>query len=41
MKLPKFVMSQALDGVNSLKTDLHICNLWTGQFVSHKPVIHF
>ena len=23
------------DGDNSIKTDLHICNLWTGQFVSN------
>ena len=28
-----------LDGANSIKTDLHICNLWTGQFVSYKSVI--
>ena len=28
-----------LDGANSMKTDLHICNLWTGQFVSYKSVI--
>ena len=28
-----------LDGTNSIKTDLHICNLWTGQFVSYKGVI--
>ena len=25
-----------LDGANSTKTDLHICNLWTGQFVTYK-----
>ena len=30
-----------LDGANSIKTDLHICNLWTGQFVSYKSVIQF
>jgi hypothetical protein len=24
--------------VNSIKTDLHICNLWTGQFVTYKSV---
>ena len=24
---------------NSIKNDLHICNLWTGQFVSLKSVI--
>ena len=30
-----------LDGANSIKTDLHICNLWTGQFVSYKSVIYF
>ena len=23
-----------LDGTNSIKTDLHICNSWTGHFVS-------
>ena len=28
-----------LDGANSIKTDLHICNLRTGQFVSYKSVI--
>ena len=28
-----------LDGANSIKTALHICNLWTGQFVSEKSVI--
>ena len=28
-----------LDGANSIKTDLHICNLWTGQFASYKSVI--
>ena len=28
-----------LDWANSIKTDLHICNLWTGQFVSFKSVI--
>ena len=28
-----------LDGANSIKTDLHICNLWTGQFVSYKSVV--
>ena len=28
-----------LDVANSIKTDLHIYNLWTGQFVSYKPVI--
>ena len=28
-----------LHGANSIKTDLHICNLWTGQFVSYKSVI--
>ena len=28
-----------LDGANSIKTDLHVCNLWTGQFVSYKSVI--
>ena len=22
-----------------VKTDLHVCNLWTGQFVSYKTVI--
>ena len=22
-----------------VKTDLHVCNLWTGQFVSYKSVI--
>ena len=27
-----------LDGANSIKTDLHICNIWTGQFVSYKSV---
>ena len=30
-----------LDGANSIKTDLHICNLWTGQFASYKSVISF
>ena len=30
-----------LDGANSIKTDLHICNLWTGQLVSYKSVIEF
>ena len=30
-----------LDGANSIKTDLHICNLWTGQFVSYKSGILF
>ena len=24
-----------------VKTDLHVCNLWTGQFVSYKSVIYF
>ena len=28
-----------LDGANSIKTDLYICTLWTGQFVNYKPVI--
>ena len=28
-----------LDGANYIKTDLHICNLWTGQFVSYKSVV--
>ena len=28
-----------LDEANSIKTYLHICNLWTGQFVSYKSVI--
>ena len=28
-----------LDVENSIKSDLHICNLWTGQFVSYKSVI--
>ena len=28
-----------LDGANSIKTDLHICNLWNGQFVKYKSVI--
>ena len=28
-----------LDGANSIKTDLHICNLWTGPFVYYKSVI--
>ena len=28
-----------LDGANSIKTDLHICNLWTGQLVSYKSAI--
>ena len=28
-----------LDGANSIKTDLHICKLRTGQFVSYKSVI--
>jgi hypothetical protein len=28
-----------LDEANSMKTDLDICNLWTGQFVSYKSVI--
>ena len=28
-----------LDGANSIKTDLLVCNLWTGQFVSYKSVI--
>ena len=28
-----------LDGANSIKTDLHICNPWTSQFVSYKSVI--
>jgi hypothetical protein len=28
-----------LDGANSIKTDLHICNLWTGQFLSYNSVI--
>ena len=27
-----------LDGANTIKTDLHFCNLWTGQFVSYKSV---
>ena len=27
-----------LDRENSIKTDLHICNLWTGQFVSYIQV---
>ena len=27
-----------LDGPNSIKTDLHICKLWTGLFVSYKSV---
>ena len=27
-----------LEGANSIKTDLQICNLWTGQFVSYKSV---
>jgi hypothetical protein len=30
-----------LDGANSIKTDLHICNLWTGQFVCYKSVVYF
>ena len=30
-----------LDGANSIKIDLHICNLWTGQFVSYNFVIKF
>ena len=30
-----------LDVANSIKTDLHICNLWTGQFVSYMHVIFF
>ena len=29
------------DGANSIKTDLHIYNSWTGQFVSYKSVIQF
>ena len=29
------------DGANSIETDLHICNLWIGQFVSYKSVIQF
>ena len=28
-----------LDWANSIKTDLHICSLWTGQFVSYRSVI--
>ena len=28
-----------LDGANSIKTDLHIFNLWTSQFVSYKFII--
>ena len=28
-----------LDGANSIKTDLYICNFSTGQFVSYKSVI--
>ena len=28
-----------LNAANSIKTDLHICNLGTGQFVSYKSVI--
>ena len=28
-----------LDGANSIKTDLCICNLWTGQFVRYKSAI--
>ena len=27
-----------VDGANSIKTDLHICNLWIGQFVSYVQV---
>ena len=30
-----------LDGANSIKNDLHICKLLTGQFVSYKFVIQF
>ena len=30
-----------LDGANSIKTDLHNCNLWTGQFVNYKSVVYF
>ena len=30
-----------LDGANTIKTDLHICNLWTGQFVSYKSNLVF
>ena len=30
-----------LDGANSIKTYLHICNLWTGQFVSYMSEIYF
>ena len=26
--------------VNLIKTDLYICNLWTGQFASYKSVIY-
>ena len=28
-----------LGGANSMKTFLHICNLWTGQFASYKSDI--
>ena len=31
----------SLDGATSIKTELHICNLWTVQFVSSKSVIYF
>ena len=30
-----------LDGAYLIKTDLHICNLWTGQFISYKSIIKF
>ena len=34
-----YVILVNFDGENSFKIDLHICNLWTGQFVSYESVI--
>ena len=31
----------AIGGVNSIKTNLQTCNLWTGQYVSYKSVNQF
>jgi hypothetical protein len=39
VELWMFIYFLLFGGANSIKTDLHICNLWTGQFVSYKSVI--
>ena len=34
-----YLLFANVDAANSIKTDLHICNLWTAQFVSYKSLI--